>query len=417
MFFSKTSLESGIKVVTESIPHVRSVALGFWVGVGARDEIEGLSGMSHFIEHLLFKGTKNRSAKEISETIDTLGGEINAFATKEYTCFYTRLLDEHIPVGVEILSDMLQNPLFKEENISAEKEVVVEEINLHEDTPDEKIHDLFASTLLGDHPLGKSTLGYVNTVKNFNREGVLSFFSRGYAPKNIVIAAAGHLDHQQIVDLIEKHFAPREEGRFVRKEFKPKVEPKVFICQKRTEQAHICYGTQALHARDEGRFALSILDNILGGGMSSRLFQEIREKRGLVYSVYSYHSLFSETGLIAIYAGTRPSKVEEVIKLIQKEIKSIAEKGISREELHRAKEFLKGQLVLSMESTSNRMTRLGKSELVHREILSLDELVERIDKVTLGDIHKLAKILLAPEKMTLTIIGPAEVKTAANLVA
>ncbi|MDI6891561.1 MAG: pitrilysin family protein [Actinomycetota bacterium] len=408
MIFSKTQLESGIRVITETISHVRSVALGFWVGIGARDEPEKYGGMSHFLEHLLFKGTAKYPARKISETFEALGGELNAFSAKEYTCFHARILDEHLPVAVEVLSDMLQRPLFKEGDIVSEKEVVLEEISLHGDTPDEQIHDLFVNALWENHPLGRSALGDAETVRSFTRGDVQDFFSRGYATKNILIAAAGHLDHKEFVDLVQKHFADNGGRSLTRREIIPTVKSRVKVHRKQTEQAHLCYGTQGLHARHDDRFALAILDNILGGGMSSRLFQEIRENRGLVYSIYSYHSLYSEAGLMAVYAGTRPSKAEEVLRLIQKEIDDLVKNGVSPEELHRAKEHLKGHLVLSLENTNSRMARLGKSELVHREILSLDELVEKIDGVTVEDMQRVAETLFGTDRMVLTAIGPLE---------
>lgn len=403
--FSKIRLNNGISLLTEEIPNVRSASLGFWVNVGARDEPDDISGMSHFLEHLFFKGTKKYSARQISEIFDTLGAELNAFSAKEYTCFYTRLLDEHLPVGIEILSDMLQNPLMLDSDIASEKEVILEEISLYEDTPDEKIHDLISSTLWAGHPLGKNILGRSETVKNFTSKGIRQFFSERYAPKGILIAAAGSLKHNELVDLLEKHFKPSRREPLVRHELEPKVESRLLVYNKKTEQAHICLGAEALRARDKDRFALAVLDVILGGGMSSRLYQEVREKRGLAYSIYSYHSLYSETGLLAIYAGTRPTNAEKVIKLIKNEIESIIEKGITDKELHRAKEHLKGQLILSLESTSNRMMRLGKSELTHGEILTLNELISRIEKVKRDDVRNLAGKIFQPEKMVLTVIG------------
>lgn len=408
-------MKNGIRVLSEVLPQVRSVTLGFWVGVGSRDEQSELGGVSHFLEHLLFKGTKNRTAREISELFDALGGELNAFSAKEYTCFYARLLDEHVPIGIEVLSDMLQNSLFGESEIEAEKEVVLEEINLYEDTPDDRIHDLFAQVLWQNHPLGKSVLGNTYTVKSFTREDIVGFFSHYYAPKNIVIAAAGHIEHKNLLDMINKHFNSKGDAHFSRKLFIPEVEPKVIVFNKPTEQAHICLGVQGLHAKHEDRFALSILDNILGGGMSSRLFQEIREKKGLSYSIFSYNSLYTETGLFAIYAGTRPPKTEKVIKMIRGEINKLLQDGVTKEEVKRAKDHIKGELVLGLESTSHRMSRLGRSELSDGEFLSLDELVERIDRVTKADVNRVAKSIYSPKRMVLTVIGPFKNEELAHL--
>jgi len=416
MTFKKTRLKNGVRVLTEGLPQVRSVTLGFWIGSGSRDESDELNGVSHFLEHLLFKGTEKRSARQISETFDSLGAELNAFSAKEFTCFYARLLDEHVSIGVEVLSDMLQNSLFREEDIDSEREVILEEISLYEDTPDDRIHDLFASALWENHPLGKSVLGHTETVRSFRREDIFSFYSRHYVPNNIIVAAAGHIDHQRLVELVEEHFVSTTNFEFSRKLFVPQVEPHLTVYNKKTEQAHICYGALGFHSRHPDRFALAILDNILGGGMSSRLFQEIREKRGLVYSVYSYNSLFSETGLFTIYAGTRPSKTEQVIKLIKREINRLLEQGITPEELDRAKNHLKGELVLSMESTSHRMTRLGRSELSDGEFLSLDELMARIDAATAEDVNRVAREILDPQKMVLAVIGPFKTEELAHLV-
>lgn len=416
MFFDKTVLDNGIRIVTESIEHVRSVALGFWVGVGSRDEPPDLAGMSHLIEHLMFKGTKNRSAREISATFDRLGAELNAFTAKEYTCYYARFLDEHLPVAVDVLTDMLDRTLFADEHIRAEREVVLEEIHLHEDTPDEQIHDLFAQTLFKSHPLGASILGQTESVSRFGRNDVVSYFAGGYVPRNLVVAAAGHVDHSDVVRLVEGKLKLSSQALVERKKFVPVAQNDVVVRTKKTEQAHICYGTQALDARHEDRFVLTILDTILGGGMSSRLFQEIREKKGLAYSVYSYHSLFWETGQFVIYAGTRPSNAEEVVRLMQAELADILTNGVSPDEFAKAKDHLKGQLVLGLESTRNRMTRLGKSELCQGEILSLDELVQRIEKVTADDVRRITKELLGPDRMVLSVIGPFDASKLAHLV-
>jgi len=416
-FFKRTILPSGIKVVTEHMPQVRSVAIGFWFSTGSRDETDPINGMSHFIEHLLFKGTKTRSSRDISEAFDTLGGELNAFTAKEYTCYYTRLLDEHVPAGLEILADMIQNPRFDASDILSEKKVVLEEINLHEDSPDERIHDLFASSLWPIHPLGKPILGHVETVGNFSADDVLGFYKQEYIPNNLVVAAAGNIDHDKMVDLVKQHFEGEIGKRPVRKEFVPHVEKKIDVYTKKTEQAHICLGTEAISSRDDRRYILSIMDNILGGGMSSRLFQEIREKRGLAYATYSYHSLYAETGFLAAYAGTAPENAEQVIRVIQEQLDDVANGGITDKEIYRAKEHLKGQLVLGLESTGRRMTRLGKLETTHGEILSLDELVERIDAVTREAVADIASELFKPEKMVLTVIGPFEVEKLAHLVA
>lgn len=407
-FYEKTVLSNGMKIVTETIPDVRSVTVGFWVGVGSRNETPDEGGMSHFIEHMLFKGTKTRSAKQISETFDSLGAELNAFTTKEFTCYYTRLLDEHLGVGIEVLADMLQNTLFLDEHIEFERKVVLEEIAMYEDTPDELVHDLFTAALWKEHPLGQQVLGTAASVGAFGHEKALGFVGRNYAPGNIVVAAAGNLKHEQMVELINKHFQLDQAQPPAKNEKQAKAGSAVEVFTKATEQVHICYGTVALNSRHPERFALSIMENLLGGGMSSRLFQKIREERGLAYSVYSYHSLYQDSGNFTVYAGTRPANVNEVMSIILREIDLIKTGGVSVDELERAKEQLKGQLVLGLESTRNRMTRLGKSELSHGEILSVDDLVERVNRVTREDILRLAGDIFKKENMVLTVIGPVK---------
>lgn len=405
-----------MRVISEKISHVRSVAIGFWVRVGSRDEAEVDNGMSHFIEHLLFKGTEKRSAREISEVFDSLGGELNAFTAKEFTCYFTRLLDEHVPVGIEILADMIQNPRFDEADINSERKVILEEINLHEDSPDERIHDIFATALFEGHPLGKTILGHEATVGAFSSADVKRFFAEHYRPENIAVVAAGNIDHQDLVDLVNKFYGKEETGKPERKEFVPVVEKKLEVYTKQTEQAHIVYGSEAYSTSDERRFGLNVLDTILGGGMSSRLFQEIREKRGLAYSVYSYHSAYAETGSFAVYAGTAPDNAEEVIELIQKEVSSVLKDGLTDAEFERSKEHIKGQLVLGVESTSRRMTRLGRVEMTHGEYLSIDDVIQKIDVVTKDQVLEIAKELFGSDKVVLAAIGPFETASLAHLV-
>jgi predicted Zn-dependent peptidase len=409
-FYKKTILDNGTTIVTEAVPDVRSVAIGFWVGVGSRHERPDENGMSHFIEHLLFKGTPTRSAKQISETFDALGAEFNAFTAKEFTCYYTRLLDEHLDVGTEVIADIIQNSLFRDEHIDFERQVVLEEIAMYEDTPDELIHDLFTSMLWKRHPLGQQVLGSRSTVGGFDRAKVVDFWRRNYTPANIVIAAAGSLDHDEVVSLVERFYHPPAGARPAEVDQAPEILPALKIYRRPTEQVHICYGTPALHSKHPDRFVLSVLENVLGGGMSSRLFQKVREERGLAYAVYSYHSLYRESGNLAVYAGTRPSNVNEVMSIVTTEIQAVKQQGISEEELVRAREHLKGQLVLGLESTRNRMTRLGRSELTHGEILSIDQLVDRVDRVTKEQVQELAAGLFQQNQIILTIIGPVDEK-------
>lgn len=406
MFYKRSKTKSGITVLTEKMDNVRSVSLGIWIGIGSRDEIEGLNGMSHFIEHLLFKGTKTKTARHISETFDSLGGELNGFTSKEVTCYYTRLLDEHMPVGLEILADMVQNPSLKEKDIESERQVVIEEIHLHNDSPDDLIHDLFSETLFERHPLGKPVLGLSETVSNFKREDLKKYFNEYYAPSNMVVAASGNVDHDELLKLADKAFTRTGGTKHQRKTYLPNIEQRLNVINRKTEQAYICMGSKGLSAKAKDRFILSVMDNILGGGMSSRLFQEVREKRGLAYSVYSYHSVHTETGTMVLYAGTTPKNAQNVVKIFESQINALKTEPVKKKELNRAKQHLKGQLVLGLESTSHRMMRLGKSELAHGQILPVDELIRKIDKVSPKDIQELANKIFINDKMITTVIGP-----------
>lgn len=414
MFYERTELDDGLVVITERMDAVRSVALGIWLAVGSRDEAPGEAGMSHLMEHMMFKGTPTRTAADISAAFDRLGAELNAFTSKECTCYYSRLLDAHVDVAVEVLGDMVANSLLAAEAIASEREVVLEEIARHEDAPDDAVHELFAETLLPNHPIGLPVLGRRQTVATFDRTSALDFFRRHYTAGNTVVAAAGALDHERIVDLVRTHVHLPPGPRVERPALTPAREPHLKVVRKDTEQAHICWGVTALHARHEARFALAILDGILGGGMSSRLFQEIREKRGLAYAVFSYHSLAQDTGQFVVYAGTRPENAAEVVRLIRQETDSIAAHGVTDEEFERVREGLKGQLVLSLESTRSRMNPLGKSEVTGSELLSVDEVVARIDAVEPQDVHALARTIF-DGKHTLAMIAPFDESQVAHL--
>ncbi|HDP69206.1 MAG TPA: insulinase family protein [Actinobacteria bacterium] len=406
MSFENSFLENGAEVLTEPMSHVRSVTLGFWVKTGSRDEPESLSGISHFLEHLLFKGTKTRTAKEISETFDGLGAELNAFTGKEHTCYYTRIIDENLNIAVEVLSDMLLHSALNKDDIKSEKEVVLEEIGFHEDSPDERVHDLFAEGLWENHPLGKNILGHLDTVRNFERKDLTEYLKRQYTPENMLVTAAGNLKHEDLVNIVQSYLKEIDGDLPHKEKIATKIESRIKTIYKETEQAHICYGFESLPAGHDDRYALSILDSVLGGGMSSRLFQEIREKRGLAYSVYSYHSYYKDTGSFTIYAGTRPLNAEKVLELVKKEINKIVKTGIAGDELDRAKSQIKGQLILSLESTGNRMMRMGRSRITHGEVLSLSELIKRVDAVELKDVQRVARDIFLPEKAVLAVVGP-----------
>jgi len=411
----RTVLPGGLRVVTETVPTVRSVTFGVWVGVGSRDESAGQAGCSHYLEHLLFKGTERRSALEISSTIDALGGEMNAFTAKEYTCFYARVLDADLPVAVDVICDMITSAVVQADDVDNERGVILEEIAMSDDDPSDLVHDSFAQAVFGDTPLGRPILGTAGAIETLSRTTINNYYRRHYRPENMVVAAAGNLDHAEVVRLVRRAFASvgaladtaavpvpaRVGGRPRRRE------PGVHVQNRATEQANFVLGVPGMSRVDERRFALGVLNAVLGGGMSSRLFQEVREKRGLAYSVYSYHAQYADTGLFGVYAGCQPDKVDQVLALVRAELGKVAEGGISADELARGAGQLRGALVLGLEDTGSRMSRIGKSELVYGELLGVGELLSRIDAVTLADVRSVsAQMLAAPP--TLAVIGPFE---------
>ncbi|MDI6799275.1 MAG: pitrilysin family protein [Actinomycetota bacterium] len=406
MSFERGFLNSGVEVLMEPAPNLRSVAIGFWIRVGSRNEPREAMGISHLIEHLIFKGTKKRGAKEISDIFEGLGAEVNAFTSKEHTCYYARVIDENLGEVVNLLSEMLSAPAFRESDLSSEKEVVLEEIHHYEDTPDELIHDLFAETLWDNHPLGQSIIGCNHTVSGFKAEDISNFFSRHYTFEKTLVTVSGSFDKDNLFGLLEGGLKMSEFKSSPHPEVAVKVERRNRVMKKDTEQAHMCFGYEGLGGGDGDRFAVNILDGILAGGMSSRLFQKIREEKGLAYSVFSYHSFYRDTGSLAVYVGTRPKNIDEVISLIEKEVDSLLTKGVNEAELNRVKNQTKGCLVLSMESTSSRMSRLGRSYLLHSEVLSLDEIIERVDSVTANDIARVCERVFKPGKRALSVIGP-----------
>lgn len=404
----KTILENGVKVITEDISGLRSTAIGILIKSGSGDELPKEEGLTHFIEHMAFKGTLKRSAFKIAQEIDAIGGKINAYTSKEYTVYYSVVLDKHIDIAIDVLSDIFLNPLLKEEDIQLEKGVILEEINMYEDTPDELIHDLFIDTILHGHPKGKPTLGTKETVSSFKKDSFLKYRERLYKPDNVVIAAAGSLNHETILNKVLKFFNKFDGKGIVSNPPTPLISSELKVKNKKTEQVHLCLGTKGLGQLDDNRFTLSILDTILGGSMSSWLFQEIREKRGLAYSVYSTSSAFLDFGVFYVYAGTDKKNTDQIIGLILEQFKKMKKEGISKEELSWAKEHLKGQLVLGLESSSSRMSYIAKSEFYHNRIISFDEIFNKIDKVTSDDIIILANECFKNEFLTLAIIGDLE---------
>ena len=413
MTIRRTEYTSGLRVVTERMPGVRSASVGIWVLAGSRDEAPKISGSSHFLEHLLFKGTATRSAQDIAEAFDAVGGDINAFTAKEYTCYYVRVLDRDLEMAVDHLADMLQHSLIRSADLDGERQVILEEINMHEDSPEDLVHDVFTEALWPDHPLGRPVLGTVATIGAATRSSVNRFYKRHYVPGNFVVAAAGNVQHEELLVLLADRMEagrPLATGAASTWNLRPAGHPPRasgarLVRRRKTEQAHICLGTDGLARADPDRFAFLVVNTALGGGMSSRLFQEVRERRGLAYSVYSYHSQYTEAGIFTAYAGTTPARAEQVIGLLRHELEDVASGGLTEEEFERAKGHVKGSLVLSLEDPGGRMSRLGKSEIAHGEILSVNQTLARIERVTLREARRVAERVLSPP-MTLTVLGP-----------
>jgi predicted Zn-dependent peptidase len=406
----RTVLPGGLRVITEAVPSVRSVAFGIWVGVGSRDETPTQAGASHYLEHLLFKGTPRRTALEIAAEMDAVGGEMNAFTAKEYTCYYARVLDADLPLAVDVVSDMVTSSLIDAADVESERGVILEEIAMHDDDPGDVVHDTFASAVFGDTPLGRPILGTVESITGMSRSTVASYARRRYAPSELVVTAAGNVDHKTVVALVRKAFrdhlvdgaepaTPRAGGRT------PRAQRGLHVVKRPTEQAHLVLGSTGIARNDERRFALGVLNGALGGGMSSRLFQEIREKRGLAYSVYSYSSQYADTGLVGVYAGCAPKRAHEVLELAQEQLAAVVREGLTADELVRGKGQLRGSIVLGLEDTSSRMSRLGKAELVYGELMTVDAVLASIDAVTLDDVRAVAHdVLRTPD--SLAVIGP-----------
>jgi len=418
----RTVLPGGLRVVTETLPSVRSATFGIWANVGSRDETPALNGATHYLEHLLFKGTAKRSALDISSAIDAVGGEMNAFTAKEYTCYYARVLDTDLPLAIDVVCDMLTGSLITPEDVDAERGVILEEIAMTEDDPGDCVHDLFAHTMLGDTPLGRPVLGTVDTVNGLNRGQIARFYKKHYDPTHLVVAAAGNVDHATVVRQVRKAFeragalgrtdavpmTPREGSRTLR------ATGRVELLNRKTEQAHVVLGMPGLARTDERRWALGVLNTALGGGMSSRLFQEVREKRGLAYSVYSYTSGFADCGLFGVYAGCRPSQVHDVLKICRDELDRVAADGLGDEEIGRAVGQLAGSTVLGLEDTGALMNRIGKSELCWGEQMSVDDMLARIAAVTPDEVRAVAAEVLG-QRPSLSVIGPLKDKQANRL--
>ncbi|SDC61738.1 M16 family metallopeptidase [Nocardioides lianchengensis] len=410
----RTVLPGGLRVISEHLAGARSAAIGVWVGVGSRDESATLHGCSHFLEHLLFKGTAERSALDISIALDAVGGEFNAFTAKEYTVFHARVLDEDLPLAVDVLGDMITSSEITDEDVEAERDVILDELAMHDDDPDDVVHNLFAAQAWGaTSPLGRDIGGTVDSIGALTRQQILRFYRKHYRPANMVVAVAGNVDHAALVRQVKRSFArrdflsgdeapvaPRGSGKALR------VHPGTVEATRPFEQVNVVLGMKGLPRNDDRRFALGVLNTALGGGTSSRLFQEVRERRGLAYSVFSFASHHADSGLVGVSVGCLPSKLDDVLSVVRAELAKVAEEGISAEELSRGKGQLRGGLVLGLEDSGSRMSRIGKAELVYDELLSIDEVMARIDAVTVEDVRAIAAEIFGQREI-LAVVGPA----------
>jgi len=401
-----TTLPNGVRVITERMHHVRSISMGVWIRSGSRVEAPSENGISHFIEHMVFKGTKNRSAEEIARSVDSIGGGLDAFTAKEMVSYNTKVLDEHLPLAFDVLADLVLNPLFRDEDIEKEKSVILEELKMEVDNPEYLLHEIFSSNFYKDHPLGKPILGTKETIKSFNREMIRDYYRRYYSPSNILITAAGNLHHQQLVDLVSQRFSALPASAGPPADHVPVPHARLVFRNKTSlEQTHLYLGVPAYPFPHELRFACFALNTVLGGGMSSRLFQNIREKQGLAYAVYSELSMYRDTGCMAIYAGTSVETAGKVIQSIVHELRELKEKPVPADELRRAKDHLKGSFMLGLESTSSRMGNLARQELYFKRFFTLDEMLQSIENISAEQVQQIAREFFDPKNITLAMLG------------
>ena len=398
-------IPNGLRLLTERIPHVRSVSLGVWLARGSRHEPAEQSGIAHFVEHMLFKGTSTRSAEDIAQTIDSIGGQMDAFTAKEFASYYIKVLDEHLPLAVDVLSDIVMRPAFAADDIEREKKVVVEEIKMVEDTPDDLVHELFTERFWQDHPLGRPILGTKDTVESLSADALRRYFGTAYSAPNMIVAAVGNIEHQQVRDLVARYFEglPGVSDPLV--ERRPRVVPHVLTRNKELEQSHVCLGTRGYQQDHQDRYTSYVLNTVLGGSMSSRLFQNVREKRGLAYAVFSGLSAYRDAGAVTIYAGCANNAVGELIDVVIAEIRRLKEEALPESELRRAKDHLKGSLMLSLESTSSRMSNLARQEIYFDRQFGLDETLEGVERVSCDDVQRVARDLFADGAMAATVLG------------
>ncbi|MDZ7697319.1 MAG: pitrilysin family protein [Deltaproteobacteria bacterium] len=405
---NKTELKNGVRIISKHLDHVRSVSLAIWVNTGSRDEMPSESGVSHFIEHMSFKGTRNRTGLEIAKSLDAFGGLSNAFTGKENTCFYGRVLGKHFHRMADILSDIFLNPTFNPEDLEREREVIFQEINMMEDSPDDKIHVLFNGLCWADHPMGRSTLGTGETVSAISQASILSYIERFYSPDRILVAAAGDVDHEEMVAYFKPIFENTAKSRGLGKRIPPTSTSGFSIYPKELEQVHICLGGKAASQVDDARFACAILNTVLGGNMSSRLFQEIREKEGLAYSVFSFLSAYMDAGLLGVYAATEPRHVNAVLHIMNREIQKLCNGALAEQDLASAKEHIIGGIYLASESTDNQMMRLARNEFVFGRYISHEEVVKRIEAVPFREVIDVANRIFRNENIAFTALGPLE---------
>jgi predicted Zn-dependent peptidase len=403
--YHKTVLENGVRILSEKMEHLRSVSLGIWVGAGSRDEMERENGISHFVEHMVFKGTRERSSLEIAKELDAIGGLSNAFTGKEHTCYHSKVLDKHLPPLAEILSDIFLHSIFNPQDMDRERQVILQEINMMEDTPEDRIHVLLNRLCWIDHPLGMCVLGTDETVSNIKKETILNYMKRFYTPTRIIITAAGNIDHDVLVAQFQPLFESIESGDEDPPRSIPRVHSDISCYWKDLEQVHICLGGKAPNLSSDLRFAGAVLNTILGGNMSSRLFQEIREKRGLAYSLYSFLSAYMDTGLMGVYVGTEPSQVNHVLEIVNREIRNIRDGDVSKSDLTAAREHLMGGVLLGAESTDLRMMRLAKNDYVFGRYVSYDELVAKLEEVTVDEIVAVAENTFRNDEVSLVTLG------------
>jgi len=402
----RTVLPNGLAIVSEEMPHLRSVSIGIWIRTGSRHEDQEVNGISHFVEHMVFKGTGSRTAEQIARTVDSIGGNLDAFTAKETICFNVKVLDEHLGIAMDVLSDLVLNPTFNEEDIKKERGVILEEIKMDEDNPDYLVHEIFVQNFWKNHPLGRPILGTKDTVKKFERQLLFDYYGARFLPGNMVFSAAGNIKHEELVKLVSDRFGHLKPIANVVSDEPPKAQPKITLKNKKSlEQVQICIGVPSYSISHENRYSSFVLNTLLGGGMSSRLFQNVREKQGLVYSIFSELNPYRDTGMMTVYAGTSKDSAQKVVKSIVNEFRELKENAVNTEELERAKAQLKGSLMLSLESSMARMSNLARQEMYYEKFTGMSEIIKRVEAVTVDHVQTCAKEFFAADHIGVTVLG------------